>query len=322
MSNISILMPVYNGMPYIIEAIESVLSQEYTDWELIISDNGSTDDTRDYLDTLKDSRIRIYKQPINLGIFGNLNFLLKETQIPIAKILCADDKLMPNALKEFIIFMETYPNCAICRCWKVGDLNTQGPTGFGGSHGDIPELLNPKAAKLMFATFGNVMGNLSTAICRPRLVLEAGGFDQRLPYAGDYEGWFRVAEKHGVAFLTKELVFIRQHEQQSTHLLNRNNELCEQQNSILEYIFEAIEPIDKGLIRTHWTLHFIAPRLSFSIRLLLKGRIKAALKSWRSLPANISALKAAFSYPLWKSKTQISYNTSNKLRARIKELNL
>ncbi len=322
MSNISILMPVYNGMPYILEAVESVLAQQYTDWELIISDNGSTDETINYLDSLIDNRIKIFKQAINLGIFGNLNFLLQNAQAPVAKILCADDKLMPNALKNSVSFMATHPECAICRCWKVGDLNTQGPTGFGGTHGDIPELLNPKAAKLMFATFGNVMGNLSTAICRPRLVLEAGGFDQRLPYAGDYEGWFRVAERYGVAFITEELVFIRQHEQQNTQLLNRNNELCAQQNSILEYIFEAIEPIDKELIRTHWILHFIAPRLSFSIKLLLKGRIKAALKSWNNLPANISALKAIICYPLWKSKTRLSYNTSNKLRARIKELNL
>ena len=72
---ISILTPVWNGLPYIKECVESVFSQEFQDWELIISDNGSTDGTRDYLDTLTDKRVQIFKQDKNLGIDGNLNFL-------------------------------------------------------------------------------------------------------------------------------------------------------------------------------------------------------------------------------------------------------
>ena len=70
---ISILTPVWNGLPYIKECVDSVFAQEFQDWELIISDNGSTDGTRDYLDTLKDQRVRIFKQEKNLGIDGNLN---------------------------------------------------------------------------------------------------------------------------------------------------------------------------------------------------------------------------------------------------------
>ena len=80
MPRISVLMPVYKGIPYIPEAVESVLAQDEQDWELVISDNGSTDSTRDYLSTLQDPRIRVHLQQANLGIFGNLNFLLAQAQ--------------------------------------------------------------------------------------------------------------------------------------------------------------------------------------------------------------------------------------------------
>src|SRR5688500_15313128 len=93
---ISILTPVWNGLPFVKECIDSVLSQEFQEWELIISDNGSTDGTRDYLDTLKDERIKIYKQEKNLGIYGNLNFLLSKASAPIGYWLCADDYFHPG----------------------------------------------------------------------------------------------------------------------------------------------------------------------------------------------------------------------------------
>ena len=81
MPRISVLMPVYNGMPYIPDAVESVLAQDEQDWELVISDNGSTDSTRDYLRSLQDPRIRVHLQQANLGIFGNLNFLLAQQHL-------------------------------------------------------------------------------------------------------------------------------------------------------------------------------------------------------------------------------------------------
>ncbi len=323
MASISVLMPVYNGMPYIREAVDSVLAQDSSEWELIISDNGSTDGTRDYLDTLHDSRIRTYKQDSNLGIFGNLNFLLEQAKAPIAKILCADDKLLPRALSDSYNFMVAHPDCAICGCWEVGEATTNGSNGYGGNPGDIPVFLKPSAAILMFATFGNVVGNLSKAICRPRLVLQAGGFDQRYPYAGDYEGWVRVARLHGVAFLRKELVYVRRHSAQNSHLLNKNNELIAQQNRILAYLWSQAGESNKDLLRKHWTLHFIAPRTSLFFKLLIKGKLQSALESWKSLPANISALHAIIQYPIWKITGRTSSYcrwSTDRLRARINEL--
>ena len=81
-------------MPYICEAIESVLKRDFDQLKLVVSDNGSTDGTMDYLRSLNDSRTRIYVQPLNRGIMGNQNFLLARATASVARILGHDDRLL------------------------------------------------------------------------------------------------------------------------------------------------------------------------------------------------------------------------------------
>ena len=322
MSTISILMPVYNGMPYIIKAVESILAQDYKDWELIISDNGSTDETRDYLITLDDCRITIYKQETNLGIFGNLNFLLKCAHNPIAKILCADDKLLPGALESIVHFMSTSPHCAISRCLAQGDKNKQYKSGaINQIERELPIRLEPTAASLAFATFGNLVGNLSKAACRPALIIEAGGFDQNFPYVGDYEGWARVAACYGIDLQNEELIFERVHIAQNSNLLNRKNELYPQFHQILEKFCTQVCVDDLVLLKRHWTIQFFPQRLSRIFRQILAGNFSLAQLPLRDLPLGISKWAVILSYPLWKFNLPITHATTRQLFNRIIELN-
>src|SRR6185437_15724131 len=74
---LTIGVPVFNGMPYLPEAIESLLSQTYSDFEILIVDDGSTDAGPEYLRSIKDKRIRILRQP-NQGLTATLNRILAE----------------------------------------------------------------------------------------------------------------------------------------------------------------------------------------------------------------------------------------------------
>ncbi|MFI3223233.1 MAG: glycosyltransferase family 2 protein [Methylococcaceae bacterium] len=321
MTTISILMPVYNGMPYISEAVDSVLAQDYKDWELVISDNGSTDETCAYLDTLNDARIKIYKQETNLGIFGNLNFLLKSAQTPIAKILCADDKLLHGALNPIVHFMKSHPSCAISRCLAQGDKQKFMPGAKAELEGALPSRLEPSAALLAFATFGNLIGNLSKATCRPDLVIEMGGFDQNFPYAGDYEGWARVAERYGLDLQNEELIFERVHPAQNSNLLNLKNELYQQVNMILENLSAQVCDFDLAILKRHWTIHFLAPRLSRIFRQILTGKFGLVKQPLHNLPFCISKSAVIISYPIWKFNMPIAQATTRQLFNRIIELN-
>jgi len=74
-NKITIVTPAYNNLPYIKKTIDSVINQSFKNWEMLISDDGSTDGTIEFLKTIKNKNIKIFFQKYNLGIFGNLKFL-------------------------------------------------------------------------------------------------------------------------------------------------------------------------------------------------------------------------------------------------------
>ena len=310
---ISVLIPVYNGIPYICEAIDSVLAQDCQDWELVISDNGSKDGTGDYLRTLCDPRIRVHEQPVNLGIMGNLNFLLAQARAPIAKILGHDDTLLSGSLERIACFMEERPDCAVSRCWALGDELRYSKGGQLEWEGLLPSRLEPAASVLAFATFGNMVGNICRAACRPRMVLQAGGFDPKYPSAGDYEGWKRVAGIFGICFQNEELVFERIHELQNSNVLTQRNQLDAQVNSIIEILASEVDPSLLHVLRRHWTIHVFSHRCSRFARQLFSGRFSLAVSVWKNLPSGVSVFSSIAAYPLVKLKLAQANTTTHYL---------
>lgn len=297
---ISVLMPAYNALPYIREAVDSVVSQECSDWELVISDNGSTDGTLDYYESLRDERIRVFRQPQNLGVYGNLNFLLLQARAPIAQILCADDTLLPGALEQIAKFMEQRPQCALSRCWALGHAAFYGPEGLAHVQGSLPTSLRPRAAALAYATFGNPVGNLSQAAIRPELVKQVGQFDATLPYMGDREFWARVSRRYGLELQNTELVMERTHPQQNRNLLSRNYENTAQADRVLSVLQTLVEKSDLPVLRRHWTAHFLSPRVPATVREIVHGQLGRARDIWKALPREFSPVRIFLAYPFWK----------------------
>ena len=104
---VSIIMPYYNTAAYIKESIQSVLNQTYTNWELLIVDDCSTDSTDEVLETIKDSRIRYFKNDKNSGAAVSRNKALREARGQWIAFLDSDDLWMPEKLEKQIYFMET-----------------------------------------------------------------------------------------------------------------------------------------------------------------------------------------------------------------------
>lgn len=103
---VSIIMPSYNTAPYIKQTIQSVLDQIYTNWELIIVDDCSTDNTDEIVDAIKDSRIRYFKNEKNSGAAISRNKALREAKGQWIAYLDSDDLWMPKKLEKQIKFME------------------------------------------------------------------------------------------------------------------------------------------------------------------------------------------------------------------------
>ncbi|MBN2350326.1 MAG: glycosyltransferase [Bacteroidales bacterium] len=109
---VSVVLPVYNGEKYIKEAIKSVLAQTYTDYELIIVNDGSTDGSLEIIKTFTDSRIVIIDQE-NKGLPASLNMAIQRAKGDLIARMDADDVCMENRFKEQVDFMKSHPDCVV-----------------------------------------------------------------------------------------------------------------------------------------------------------------------------------------------------------------
>ena len=94
----SVLIPVYNGAPFIKEAVESILNQSFTDFELILLNDASPDNSEEIIKTFKDARIRYYRNEKNLGISASRNKLMTLARGVYLVVLDVDDISLPNRL--------------------------------------------------------------------------------------------------------------------------------------------------------------------------------------------------------------------------------
>jgi glycosyltransferase involved in cell wall biosynthesis len=118
---LSIGLPVYNGEEYLAESLESLLGQTYEDFELIVSDNASTDGTADICHRYakQDSRIRYFRQPRNLGCNPNHNFVIARARGELFKLASDDDLYARDLLKHCIEVLDQSPQYVLAHSWSA-----------------------------------------------------------------------------------------------------------------------------------------------------------------------------------------------------------
>jgi glycosyltransferase involved in cell wall biosynthesis len=123
---LTIGLPVYNGEKYIAESLEALLGQSFTDFELIISDNASTDSTGDICRRYEkqDPRVRYCRQPQNIGLAPNHNFVAEQARGELFKWASNDDLYARNLLESCIDALDKYPDVVLAHAWtaKVNEL--------------------------------------------------------------------------------------------------------------------------------------------------------------------------------------------------------
>ena len=184
---VSVCIPAYNYGHYLPEAIESVLAQTFTDWELIICDDQSVDDTenicREYSD--KDPRIRYFKNETRLGMFENFNRTIDHAQAPFVKFLCADDWLHPDCLEVCINLAETFPTASMIQSACV-DVNSAGIPISNVSETCFPKKIYKGATLIQRQLLGfKGIGGNSSFFIRKKSLLEIGKYTSRFRYAAD-----------------------------------------------------------------------------------------------------------------------------------------
>ena len=200
--SVTVFMATYNTSEYLEEAIESILSQTYRDFELLIVNDGSTDNTSEILETFQDERIRIINNIENKGLTYTRNIALKEARGQFIAVMDSDDIAYPNRLA---IQVEAFEKDSALALYggqaKMIDEN-QKEIGFIEESETDPELLKVKL--LFHNTFVHSSVMMRTAVFR-----EFAGYQE--PFAEDYDLFLRIAQKYAVANSSEFIVAYRWH---------------------------------------------------------------------------------------------------------------
>ena len=124
---LTIGLPVYNGEDFLAESLESLLGQTYENFELLISDNASTDGTADICQRYarQDSRIRYVRQPVNIGLARNESFLMRQATGELFKLAAHDDLYARDLMKRCVEALDERPEVVVAHCWEAR-VNQQG----------------------------------------------------------------------------------------------------------------------------------------------------------------------------------------------------
>jgi glycosyltransferase involved in cell wall biosynthesis len=118
---LSIGLPVYNGENFLAESLEALLGQSYEDFELILSDNASTDGTADICRSYasRDPRIRYFRQPRNIGSAPNHNFVIEQARGELFKHASHDDLYARDLIKRCVAALDEHPEAVLAHSWSA-----------------------------------------------------------------------------------------------------------------------------------------------------------------------------------------------------------
>jgi len=223
---ISVLIPTYQYGRFLPEAIESVLVQDYADFEILISDDASRDDSAEVIRAYaaRDPRIRFQLQAKNLGMVSNWNWCLAEARGDYVKYLFGDDRLTsPTTLGRMVSMLENEPRAVLAATARVIlDADSQqtevwDEAGAPGFHA------GPDILYRCIRRDRNVVGEPSAVMFRRAAA--GRGFDPSFRQLVDEEMWFHLLGDGGMVYASEPLCAFRQHEAQQT-VANRKQQVA------------------------------------------------------------------------------------------------
>ena len=205
MPRVSVIIPTYNCDRYLARAIESALEQSYTDHEILIVDDGSTDNTADLLDRYE-GKIRYFRQP-NRGVSAARNLALSHATGEFIAYLDADDMWYPKKLELQVAFLDIEKECGLVHT-EVSVIDEDDHIVHLRFNGETQRVI-PQGHCLADMLRQCHIQTL-TVLERRECVHRAGLFDERLPIAQDYHHWIKVAlEGFAIGYLPDPLAKYR-----------------------------------------------------------------------------------------------------------------
>jgi glycosyltransferase involved in cell wall biosynthesis len=288
---VSIILPVYNpNIDYLSQAIDSVFSQTYSNWELVITDNASNEETKCYLQTYKNNpRVTLIFNTTNLGLFANLNQAIRKSNGHFILILCDDDILLNEAIQGSVEILARCEEAEfLLSCPQVIDENGNPCLAENQNRSSAlyriwlqdnkyqvfpPQIMLP----LLLREAGDVNANLTGFFLTRRLFNNIGGFTEHWSQVPDWELVYRIAKDNPIILSQIPRTIIRRH----------RNTLSGANFKNFTNSFEVLEMIKILLADSYlsqlkdskkWATHVIQFHLWFALKALLKGKWRNSSK--------------------------------------------
>ena len=194
---ISVIIPLYNKEQFIEATLLSVLNQTFSDYEIIIINDGSTDKSVEVVNSFDDERIILYTNK-NKGVSHARNFAISKANSDLIALLDGDDQWEPNHLKNLYKLYTSFPNCglyatAYSKQFFNGKKMKAHFNGVSSDHFGVIE-------DYFLASIIDSIAWTSAVLIPKKTILEIGGFDEEMRSGQDTDLWVRIALKESVAF--------------------------------------------------------------------------------------------------------------------------
>jgi glycosyltransferase involved in cell wall biosynthesis len=197
---VSVTIPTYNRAAWVTEAVASVQAQTYRDFELLVVDDGSTDETGETLASSGDE-IKVLRREERGGVSAARNLGARAASGDWLAFLDSDDLWLPDKLALQVEYLRAHPDLAICQTGETWIRN--------GVRVNPPETCRKAGGNIFLASLGRCLVSPSAVMLHRRLFEDLGGFDESLPAAEDYDLWLRIAWRHPVGLVPEPLVIKR-----------------------------------------------------------------------------------------------------------------
>lgn len=253
---ISVVMPTYNtDLPMLKEAVESILSQTFKDFEFIIIDDCSTNGCWDYLNGLEDSRIKLIRNQTNLGVTKSLNIGLREAKGKYIARMDADDISLPQRFEKQFEYMERHPDVIMC--------GTNAQTFDSNEESIITKVKDTDYYNIKALFYNWKPLHPTIFLNNERIKENSISYDEELIYSQDCGLYSKIGRYGKVAVVQEPLFLWRRHESQITtkHALIQRKCLKIIQRKLLQ---ELIGDVSEEEIENH--LHFCCDKSMTSNR--------------------------------------------------------
>ncbi len=306
MSKVSVVVPSYNQASFISACLDSILRQTKKDYEIIVVDDASSDNTSEVIKSYL-TKIKYIRNSKNLGLYSlTCNIGIKQATGDYILIVAADDWLAPTILEEEAVILDQNPG--------IGLVYSQSTR----IEGNKPLLIIHKIAGKQnyigrddfenLLTTGDFISSINV-LARKKIYNKVGLFDTHLKYMADYEMWIRIAKDYPLAYIAKPLSFYRIHGN-NMHL---NSDFENKTRVEFKYILKKYfsKNLDKRMVKIKKNTYHAYNRKT-AINKIVEGNLKTAFIYWwrayKEKPLSILTWQAIQPYYFFMKKSLKKHN--------------